>query len=109
MAELRRENHLVAAALQRLAHEGLGQSGVLAVDVGGVEERHAGVDRGVEHLAGAVEGLGAGARSAEVVAAEANGGDEQSGRPDAALGNREEVHPRYPAGARSVTDAAERE
>ena len=71
--ELRREDDVVASALQRLAHEGLGEPRLPAVDVRGVEEGHAGVDRGIQDVAGAVERLGLGAGAAEVVAAEADG------------------------------------
>src|SRR5690606_12879368 len=49
-------------------------------------EGHAGVDRGIQHLTGAVDRLGAGAGAAEVVAAEADGRHEQSGGADAARG-----------------------
>ena len=86
MAELRRQHHLVAAALQRLAHQRLAQAGLAAVHVGGVEERDARVDRRVEDLDGAGERLGVRARAAEVVAAEADGRDEQAGRADATQG-----------------------
>ena len=103
VAELRGERDLVAPAPQRLAHERLGEPGIPAVHVGGVEEGHAGIDRGVEHGARALEGLGLRALAAEVVAAEADGGDEEAGGADAARGNGEVMRPRYPAGMRSGT------
>ena len=74
-AELAREHYPVALALERIAHEGFAQAGCLAVDVGGVEERHAGVDRGVDDGVGALLRLRHGLRAAEVVAAEADRGD----------------------------------
>lgn len=79
VAELRGEHEAVAAPAQRLSHERLRQPGRLAVDVRGVEERDAGVGRGVEHSARALQGLGRRSGTAEVVAAESDGGDEQSG------------------------------
>ena len=57
-----------------------------------------GVDRGVEDATRALERLGLRAGAAEVVAAEADGGDEEAGGADAAQRERDDVMtPRYPA------------
>src|SRR5215213_489825 len=63
-AELCREHHAVAPPAEQLPDQALAGA-VAAVDVGGVEERHARAERGVDHgaRAGAVES------PAEVVAA----------------------------------------
>src|SRR5204863_7014802 len=71
VAELRGEHQVVAVAPQQLAEEVFG----LAVDVRGVDKRYTFVHRGVDHGAGRVE-IDA---SAEVVAAEANGRDDETG------------------------------
>ena len=68
------EHHLVAAALERLAERAL-RTAVLAVAVGGVEQRDALVDRRADHRV-RLRGVDA---AAEVVAAEAYHGDEQAG------------------------------
>jgi hypothetical protein len=77
VAPLRREHDLVARGAAGLregdAHEGLGGRGRVAVDVGGVEERDAVIDRGVDDRVGARLVLRHGAPAAEVVAAEADG------------------------------------
>ena len=67
LAELRREHHVAAASTKRAAEQ-LFAPAVVAVDVGGVEERDAGVERGVDHCARCrlVD------PAAEVVAAEAH-------------------------------------
>ena len=69
LAELRREDDAVAPVAEDLADELLARAH--GVDVGGVEERDARVERGVDHRARLRE---VGAR-AEVVAAESDDGD----------------------------------
>ena len=71
-AELGGQHHAVAAALQQLAQQPLAAAAV-AVDVGGVEEVDAGVERGVDDPAGG----GQVETAAEVVAAEPDTGDAQ--------------------------------
>jgi len=79
-AELGREHDAIAAAGQRVADHPLAGA-VAAVDVGGVEERDPGVERGVDD--------GARAREveppAEVVATEADRGDAEVGTPETVL------------------------
>jgi hypothetical protein len=72
VAELRREHHLVPAAREHLAESEL-RTAVLAVHLGGVEERDAGVDRRVDHRARPLQVDAA----AEVVAAQADHRHEQ--------------------------------
>jgi hypothetical protein len=73
-AELGGQHDLVAAALERGAQTFLGGTARGAVDVGGVEQGDAGVERGVDDLAGAVGVQFA----AEVVASDADHGDDQA-------------------------------
>jgi len=68
--ELRRQKHAIAPALERFPEERLAAA-LIAVDVRGVEERHARVQRGIDHGTRSVEIETA----AEVVAAEADNGD----------------------------------
>ena len=67
--ELGGDDRGVAASAQRLAQHPLAQAELLAVDVGRVEERDAGVERGVDDRRRALLLLGQRARPAEVVAA----------------------------------------
>src|SRR5690606_33940949 len=92
VAELGGQHHPVPLPLERLAHERLAQAGLTAVRLGGVEQRDAGIDRGVQHGTGSRQVLGACPGSSEVVAAEAGGGHEQSGGAQAALIVGHDVH-----------------
>ena len=74
VAELGRQHDAVAAALEQLAEEALAVPAV-AVDVGRVEEGDAGVEGGVDDLACPLEVEA----TAEVVAAEADPGDDEVG------------------------------
>ena len=67
----------VAPSAQRLAQHPLAQPELLAVDVGGVEERDAGVERGVDDRRRALLRLAPRARPAEVVAPHPDGRDVQ--------------------------------
>jgi len=78
-AELRRQHDLLAPVAEHLAHQRL-RAAALAVDVGGVEERDAEVDRLVDDLARRLEVEAA----AEVVAAEADDRDPQARLPQIA-------------------------
>ena len=84
-AELGGEHDLVALALERLAHQRLGEPALRAVDVGGVEEGHAGVDRGADHRVRPSCVSDRRACAAEVVAAEADGRDDESGVSEGAV------------------------
>ncbi len=86
--ELGGDDHLVPSAAEGLAHERFRQARLAAVHVGGVEESHPGIDRRVDHRPCALDGLRLRARATEVVAPEADGGDEEAGRADATKGNR---------------------
>ena len=70
---------------ERLAQERLAEAVLAAVDVGRVDEVDAGVERGVHDRVGALLALGRGARPAEVVAAEADGGDAEAGAAEGAV------------------------
>ncbi len=80
--ELRGQHDLIAAPLERLPHQRLGQTELATVHVGGVEESHARIDRRIEHRARSVECLGGGSRSSEVVAPESDRRDAESGAAD---------------------------
>ena len=70
---------LIALARERGAEARLAQAVLGAVDVGGVEEGDAGLDRGVDHRVRALLLVGRGAGPTEVVAAEADHRDGQIG------------------------------
>ena len=76
----RARSSVALAARERVAHQRLRKPALGAVDVGGVEERHARVDRRVDHRVRALLGLGDGALSAEVVASDADGGHDEPRR-----------------------------
>ena len=84
-AELGREHDPVALAGERLAHQGLRQPAFRAVDVSGVEEGHAGIDRRADHGVGPRLALGCGSLPSEVVAAEADRGDDEAGVSEGAI------------------------
>ena len=69
-----RQHDVLAAVAEHFAQHGLGAAHA-GIDVGGIEQRDAEVDRLVDHLARGFE-IGA---LAEIVAAEADGGDTQAG------------------------------
>ena len=69
-----RQHDVLAAVAEHLAQHGLGAAHA-GIDVGGVEQRDAEIDRLVDHLARGFE-IGA---LAEIVAAEADGGNAQAG------------------------------
>src|SRR5690606_29372675 len=73
-AELGCEHDFVAAAAEGVTHQGFAQPAFAAVDVGGVEQRDAGVDRGVHDGVGAFLRFGGRSRSPEVVAPQPDGG-----------------------------------
>ena len=106
-AELGREHDAVAAALEHLADEPLGRA-VAAVDVRGVEERDAGVERRVDHGAGPGEVQPA----AEVVAAEADGRHRELGASERVLlhgsqdGRRSAISWECPAADDAIAAAA---
>ena len=74
LGEFGRQHDVLAAVAEHLAQHGL-RAAHARIDVGGVEQRDAEVDRLVDHLARGFE-VGA---LAEIVAAEADGGDAQAG------------------------------
>ena len=69
----------MAAGAEELAEDGFGAA-ALAIDVGGVEQGDAGVERGVHDGAAFFEADAA----AEIVAAEADGGDLEAGAAEVA-------------------------
>ncbi len=84
-SELGREHDGVALTRERLAHQCLGQPSLRTVDVRRVEQRHPGVDGGPDHGIRAFLALRCGSLPAEVVAAEADGGDDESGFSEGAV------------------------
>ena len=82
------------------AHERLAQAGLPPVDVGGVQERDPGLERGVDHRRRALQTFGARPGAAEVVASESDRADQESRRADSAL-----LHVRHPV---HVTASASR-
>src|SRR6185436_18060265 len=74
-AELRRNDHLAAARTQGLAEQNL-RAACVAVDICGVEQRDAGIYRGVHHGRYVLVGH----PGAEVITADADGGDGQAGQ-----------------------------
>src|SRR6266702_444243 len=74
LRELGGEDDMLAAIAEHLAQYGL-RTAAPGIDVSGVEQRHAEIDRLVDHLARGFE-VGA---LAEIVAAEADGGNPQAG------------------------------
>src|SRR5690606_10224832 len=73
MAELRRDDDLVASPLESDAEEGLAQA-VSAIDVRGIDERDAQIDGGIDHRGRALLSLRRRAGSSKVVAAHSDGG-----------------------------------
>ena len=85
-AELRRQHDVLAALAEDLAEEAL-RAAALAIDVGGVEERDAEIERLVDDLAGRLEVDAA----AEIVAAETDERHPKARRSEIAL-----LHPILP-------------
>src|SRR5690606_32197261 len=86
-AELGREHHLVALALEGVAHERFALPSLTPVDVSAIEQSHPRVDCGVDDGVGALLRLSDGSDAAEVVAAEADRGDAKTRRAEVAVLN----------------------
>ena len=82
-AELGGHHHVITATAEGDAQQFLAAACGLTVDVGGVEQGDAGIERGVDHRAGSVQGRRRGPRPPEIVAAEPGGGDRQPGMTEA--------------------------
>ncbi len=99
MAELGGEHDLVPAALQDLSQGEFGRA-LAAVGLGGVEERDALVNGGVDDRPGLLDIETA----AEVIAAEAYYRDEQAGVTQGSIAHGSASYARRPAGSLSGND-----